>query len=112
MANADFREAYRVRLSADGKRMEGAAGFTFVNFEFADPNLDYGGLTVEAGTGYRRNPFWVKSGMARVPWYDVKTSVNQRTDLSDAWQTRWAFSETATRTDEKKCGFVLSNEAA
>lgn len=112
MANADFRDAYKVKLSANGRQIEGAAGFTFVNFEFADPLLRYGGLTVEGGTGYRKNPFWTKSGMTRVPWYDVKTTIAMRSDLSDAWQTRWAFSETQTRTDEKRCGFILSNEAA
>lgn len=110
VASEDFKDSYKVRLDASGKKIIGMLGFEFVEFEFSDTRLDNYATTVD-GSGYRKNPFWTKSGMKRVQYYDVQTSVDVRTDLSNAIQCRYAFSETQTRTDEARCGYVLNNEA-
>lgn len=112
VASEDFKDSYKVKMSADGKKILGMCGFEFVEFEFNDPLLDNGGLATEAGTGYRQAPFWTKQAMKRVPWYDVDTFVDVLPGRSHITQIRWAFAENQTRTDEKRVGYIRSNPAA
>lgn len=55
------------------------------------------------GSGYRRVPVWVKSGMHLGLWNDVATDISQRKDLKGLpWQAYVTLTAGATRTEEKK----------
>jgi hypothetical protein len=110
VASEDFKKTYNVRVAPDGKSIAGVMSFSLVHIEFADPLLDNRALTLD-GSGYRKVPFFTKSAMCRVPWYDVQSTIDMRPDLSNVWQTRNAFSETQTRTDEGRVGYIACNEA-
>jgi hypothetical protein len=55
------------------------------------------------GSGYRRNPLWVKSGVVLGVWEDIKTDVSQRKDLRGLpWQVYLQGTFGASRIEEKK----------
>jgi hypothetical protein len=55
------------------------------------------------GSGYRRNPFWAKSGMYLGMWEDIKTDISQRKDIQSLpWQAYCQGTFGSTRLEEKK----------
>jgi hypothetical protein len=77
-------------------------GFRFVHSERLPVN----------GSGYRRNPFWVKSGMHGGMWQDIKTRISQREDLSSIpYQVYVSMVVGATRHQEKKCVEIIDSES-
>lgn len=87
-------------------------GFNFVPMEFGDASsvgAEVAALTLDP-SGYRKVPFWVKSGMAMVTWEDLFARVSERPELNYAKQVYARTILTGSRTDEAKCGIILCDE--
>jgi hypothetical protein len=110
VTNADFTASYKPRWSADGRQLLGLCGFEFVEDELSNSMYDNAPLTLDVSS-YRKNPFWARSGMRRVPWEDMYTSLSIRHDKGDAAQIYARTAVAATRTDNAKCGYILNSEA-
>ena len=111
MTSADFNRADSPVLR-DGVLTK-LLGFNFIPMEFgnaASVGDDIAALTLD-GSGYRKLPFWTKSGMAVVTWEEQYSRVTERDDLNFATQIYARNCQTGTRTDEGKCGIVLCSEA-
>lgn len=64
------------------------------------------------GSGYRRIPVWVKSGMHLGFWNDITTDISQRKDLKGLpYQTYVYMTLGATRSEEKKIVEIKCAEA-
>jgi len=90
----------------DGK-LRKLMGFTFVDMETDNPLLHNAAL-VDAGSGNRKTPFWVQGGLVRVPWWDIKTSIDPLPQKHHSIQVYASFCGAVTRTDDRKVGYVLN----
>lgn len=86
-------------------------GFNFAHLELGNPMLSNNGLTVD-GSGYRKVPFWAKSGVIAAFWERMFTNVEQLATKNYSTQVYARRQVAATRTDEGKVGYILCNEAA
>lgn len=93
----------------DGK-LRKLYGFNFVHIELGNPRFSNTGLTVD-GSGYRKVPFWAKSGMAAVFWNRLFTSIDRLPGKHFSAQVYASRDLAATRLEEGKCGYILCNEA-
>lgn len=66
-------------------------------------------LTVD-GSGYRRVPMFVPSGMHVGTWQGLRAKVNERPDMEYAWQIFAGATVGATRMNEDKCLQLLCEE--
>lgn len=85
-------------------------GFNFVHFEMGNPMLENTALTVD-GSGYRKVPFWAKSGMFVGFWEREFTSLDDLPTKHFSTQVYARRQVAATRTEEGKVGYILCNEA-
>jgi hypothetical protein len=87
-------------------------GFTFINAEIGNAAAYplASGLTVD-GSGYRRVPFFVKSGMHFGMWTDFFGRITERDDKNFSTQIYGETCGAATRVNEDKCFQMLCNEA-
>lgn len=108
VTNADFKEQYKARFSADGKSLLGFGGFDFVEIELNNPLLPNYDLTRD-GSSYQKNPFWAKSGMSMVWWERVTGSIDRIPQKFNAIQILTTMMANATRTDNARCGIILCN---
>jgi len=85
-------------------------GFNFAHIELGNPKIKNSSLTVD-GNGYRKVPFYSKSGIWGGFWEELFTSVDQlpTKNFSAQVYTRRQFD--ATRSEEGKVGYVLCSEA-
>lgn len=91
VVSSDFNGGDRPVLK-DGK-VERFLGIDFMHSERLDNDA----------TPYRRVPLWVPSGMVFGVWGDLKSSIDQRKDLtSQPWQVYLMQTIGATRTEEGK----------
>jgi hypothetical protein len=86
---------------------------SFMGFNFIHSERIPGGASFAAGNnpaistgGQYWVPFWAKSGVCLGMWQDVKTSVDKRSDLRNAWQVYVTGTYGATRLEEKRCGYI------
>lgn len=86
-------------------------GFNFAHIELGNPRLKNSGLTVD-GNGYRKVPFYTKSGIVAGMWERDFTSVDQLPTKHFSAQVYARRQVDATRSDEGKVGYILCNEAA
>lgn len=93
----------------DGK-LRKLYSFNFVHIELGNPRFSNTGLTVD-GSGYRKVPFWAKSGMAAVFWNRLFTSIDRLPGKHFSAQVYASRDLAATRLEEGKCGYILCNEA-
>lgn len=64
------------------------------------------------GSGYRRNPMWVESGMHLGLWNDITTDIDQRKDLQGMpWQAYLYMTAGATRIEEEKVVEIKCSES-
>lgn len=64
------------------------------------------------GSGYRRCPVWVKSGIHLGIWEDIGVDISQRKDLSSLpWQIYAKMMIGVTRLEEKKVFEIVCNES-
>lgn len=108
--NKDYSDAIKPRFSADGKSLSGLLGFEFVTMESSNPLFDNAALTLD-GSGYRKNMFWSKDGMAMVSWEDLFTDVVRLPGKNYSTQVYARTAITATRTDNARAGYILNSEA-
>ncbi|MEA3053555.1 MAG: hypothetical protein QOG72_2458 [Sphingomonadales bacterium] len=90
----------------DGK-LRKLMGFTFVDMETENP-LFWNAALLDAGSGNRKTPFWSKSGLIRVPWWNIKTSLDRRVDKHNSIQVYASFCGAVTRTDNGKVGYIVN----
>jgi len=112
MTSADFNRTDAPVLR-DGK-LTRLLGFNFIEMEFGDESTvgpEIAAMTLD-GNGYRRVPFWVRTGMAMVTWEEYFARISERADLHYAIQVYARNCQTGTRTQEGKCGQVLCVEPA
>lgn len=90
----------------DGK-LRKLFGFTFIEMETGNSLLESSTL-VDAGGGDRKTPFWTKSGLCRVPWWDLKTSLDPLPQKHHSIQVYASACVAATRTEDGKVGYILN----
>lgn len=71
----------------------------------AYPNVSDDGLVLN-GSGHRRLPMWVPSGMAGRQWLMVESHRDQRADLNHSWQFSAYTNVRYSRVHEDKC-FII-----
>jgi hypothetical protein len=86
-------------------------GFTWVPTQLGDNRVYPGAtsLTVD-GSGYRRVPIWVNSGIFWGNWEEQFVRVSERNDKKHSWQIYAETCGAATRTHEDKCFQMLCLE--
>lgn len=92
----------------DGK-LRKLFGWNFVHIELGNPRFSNASLTVD-GSGYRKVPFWAKSGMAAVFWERLFTSIDRLPGNHYSAQVYARRAIAATRLQEGKVGYILCNE--
>jgi hypothetical protein len=76
-------------------------GFTFIKLNSLANTSD----------PYRKVIFWKRSGLRFGLWNGLETSIDKRPDKKNLTQVLMKFTGAATRTQEKKVGIILCNEA-
>ena len=106
--NADYNT---VKPLADGKLVDWM-GIRWIPAEIGNPKAykRSAGLTVN-GSGYRKVPFFVPSGMATRTWMDFEGHVDTRPDKNHSEQIAGYTCAAATRVLEDKCFQVLCLES-
>jgi len=90
----------------DGK-LRKLMGFEFIDIETDNP-LFHNASLVDAGSGNRKTPFWVEGGLVRVPWWDIKTTIDRLPQKHGSIQVYASFCGAVTRTDDARVGYVLN----
>lgn len=85
-------------------------GFNFAHIELGNPLLQNSSLTVD-GSGFRKVPFWAKSGIFVGFWERDFASIDQLPQKHFSSQVYARRQVAATRTEEGKVGYILCNEA-
>lgn len=105
----DFEKAFAVKYNDKGG-LSGLLGFNFIQMELGNPQLGpAAALTVDA-SNYRRNPFWVKSGLRLNYWQRLRTMVDRLPQKMGSIQVFAGTTCAATRTQAGKCGIILNSE--
>jgi Phage capsid protein len=104
----EFKAAYGGEFS-NGKILR-MLGWTFIHLELANPLLGtVAGLSVD-GNGYRRTPFWTKSGLRANFWQELRTMVDRLPQKLGSIQVFAGTTVAATRTEAGKSGQILNSE--
>lgn len=90
----------------DGK-LRRLMGFTFVEVETENP-LFWNLASIDAGGGVRKTPFWKKSGMIRVPWWEQKTIIARLPQKHNSIHIEANACVACSRTDSGKVGYILN----
>jgi hypothetical protein len=90
-------------------RLRKLMGFTFIEMETENP-LFHNAALVDAGNGQRRTPWFQRSGLVRVPWWDLKTSIDRLPQKHGTMQVYASFCGAVTRTDNAKVGYILNKK--
>lgn len=92
----------------DGK-LSRLLGFNIIEMELGNPLLANSSLTVDS-SGYRKNPFWAKSGMCVAVWEKIFTSIDRMPTKRYSVQIYAETVVSATRTESGKVGYILNSE--
>jgi hypothetical protein len=107
--SSDFKGMYG-QMGADGM-VTGLLGWTFIHMELSNALLGtIPALSVD-GSGYRRTPFWVKSGIRTNFWQRLRTMVDVLPQKKGSVQTFAGTTVAASRTQAGRCGIILNSEA-
>ncbi len=86
-------------------------GWTFIPMELANAMLGtIPALSLDA-SGYRKTPFWVKSGVRMNFWQRSRTSIDKLPGKVLSTQVFAGMTGAATRTQAGKVGIILNSEA-
>jgi hypothetical protein len=107
--SADFTGAFGGRVM-DGF-IRSLLGWTFIPMELSNPFLDTIPALALDGSGYRKNPFWVKSGVVANFWQRLRTSIDKVPTKVVSTQVFAGTTVAATRTQAGKVGIILNSEA-
>lgn len=118
--NADLMSEISV-TSADFKGSFGAVvengwirsllGWTIIPMELSNAMLGTVPALSLDGSGYRKNPFWVKSGMRTNFWQRSRTSIDVIPGKVLSIQVFAGTTVASTRTQAGKVGYILNSEA-
>lgn len=107
--SSDFTASFGGKVDENGNVTQ-LLGWNFIHLELANSSLNSSSLTVD-GSGYRLNPFWVRSGLRRGVWMKLKTSID-RVPMKALAKLLQAHAMTATtRTQAGKVGIIRNSEA-
>lgn len=108
--SSDFKESYKGTVDAKG-RITGLLGWNFIHLELANPALvTIAALSVD-GSGYRRTPFWVKGGLVRNDWQNLRTETGKLPERMFSEGALWGTTCAASRTQAGMSGIILNSEA-
>jgi hypothetical protein len=109
VTNEDFQRAYGGQVDDNG-RVTRLLGWNFIPLELANPKLGPVPTLSLDSNGYRKNPFWVKSGVRVNFWQRLRTDVSP-VPTKQLTKQVWAGTVlAATRTQAGKAGYVLNSE--
>ncbi len=105
--NSDLKTSFGVKYDADGT-ITGMLGFNFIQVELDDPFLATVPALATNGSGFRRNPFWVKGGLVGNYWQRLRSEVDKIPELEFNLGTFGGTTLAATRTQAGRCGIILN----
>ncbi len=85
-------------------------GWTFIHLELDNPLLDNIPDLYTDGSGYRKNPFWVKNGVRVNNWDRLTTMVDRLPGKLGSTQVFSGTTLAATRTQAPLSGFILNQK--
>lgn len=103
--STDFQRAFGAKVDDMGNLIS-MLGFKFIHLELDDPNLATIPALATDGSGYRRNPFWVKGGLVGNYWQQLRSKVGEVPELRFNQGTLGGTTLAATRTQAGRCGTV------
>ena len=110
LTSEDFK-SLGAQINAQTGNFTRILGWTILEMELSNPMLDASSLTLD-GSGYRRNPFWVKDGLAAVEWEKLFAVGGDKLPTKRYSEQYFASSTVAaTRTQSGKVGIILNSEA-
>lgn len=110
--SGDYTKAFAARYNEKGG-LSGLLGFNFVQMELANPLLTPINVSPFSldGSGFRKNPFWSKSGVRLNFWQRLRTSIDKIPGKQLSTQVWAGTTCAATRTQAGKVGIILNSEA-
>jgi hypothetical protein len=109
VVNADFKAAFGGQVNEEGQ-ITRLLGWNLIPMELSNPFLGtVAALSVDSN-GYRKTPFWVKSGVRVNFWQRLRTSLDP---IPTKVLSRQVFAGTtlaATRTQDGKVGYIENSE--
>lgn len=109
VTSEDFKKVYQGEAS-DGVITK-ILGFNIIPMELANAALGTISALSLDGSGYRKTPFWVRSGVRFNRFQALRTSIDPRPDLLNSIQVLAGTTCAATRTQAGKVGIILNSEA-
>jgi len=113
LTSADFKAVFQGQAS--NGIVTGMLGWTFIPLELANPLLVDEFINIPAlsldGSGFRKTPFWTKSGIRANFWQRLRTSIDKMPGKVVSTQVFAGTTVAATRTQAGKCGIILNSEA-
>lgn len=107
--SSDFKGAYGGTF--ENGKIKQLLGWNFVHIELSNPLLKFSQPLSTDGSGYRKNPFWVRSGIKKAPWEELFTSIDPLPQKRLSRQVFAATIVSATRTQAGKVGYIANSEA-
>lgn len=107
--SADFQRVYGGEY--ENGVLKRFLGFTIIQLELSNPLLKWSSPLSVDGSGYRKNPFWVKSGVRRGVWQKIRTSIDPMPGKLLSKQVFAGTTVASTRTQAGKVGIILNSEA-
>ena len=106
--SADFKAAYG-GVVVNGKVMK-LLGWNFIHLELDNPLLKTIPDLATDGSGYRKNPFWVKEGVRVNWWQELRTMVDPLPQKRGSVQVFAGTTLAATRTQPEMSGVILNQK--
>lgn len=106
--SADFKGAFGGEF-VDGKIVR-MLGWNFIHLELGNPLLGPVAQLSVDGSGYRKTPFWTKSGMRANFWQRLRTMVDRLPQKLGSIQVFAGTTLAATRTQPGRAGIILNAE--
>jgi hypothetical protein len=110
--SGDYTKAFAARYNEKGG-LSGLLGFNFIQMELSNALLtpiNVSPFSLDA-SGFRKNPFWVKSGIRLNFWQRLRTSIDKVPGKQLSTQIWAGTTCAATRTQAGKVGIILNSEA-
>lgn len=107
--SSDYKEAYAIKMSEDGKFLLSVAGFEIIELELGNPLYgDAADLSIVST--HRACPFWTEDGMVMAVWEELFTNIDVLPGRHYSAQVYSRTQITASRTDQNRCGYILCDE--
>lgn len=109
VTSADFKGSFGAVV--ENGWIRGLLGWTIIPMELSNAMLGTIPALSLDGSGYRKTPFWTKSGMRTNFWQRSRTSIDVIPGKVLSIQTFAGTTVAATRTQAGKVGMILNSEA-